>query len=126
MKVFDNIYWITSKTSFDVTPVLTGVFKIVSYYINDSHLHSANLIIKKLCNTKSLIYTLKLFSCLFIYQNLLHAVSLEPGRMFALDITSGFMRYSRILEPTQPTSITVYDTKPEVSFYSKKCLLKYT
>lgn len=56
---------------------------------------------------------------------MLHAVSLEPGRMFGLDITSGCMCYSRILEPTQPISIAVYDTKPEVSFYSKKRLLNY-
>lgn len=112
--------------SFDVTPVFTGVFKFVSYFIHGSHLHSVELIIyKKLCNTKSMIYTLKLFSCIFIYQNMLHAVSLEPGRMFGLDITSGCMCYSRILEPTQPISIALYDTKPEVSFYSKKRLLNY-
>eukprot|EP00105_Crassostrea_gigas_P034183 XP_019918331.1 PREDICTED: low-density lipoprotein receptor-related protein 5-like [Crassostrea gigas] len=56
------------------------------------------------------------------HQNLLHAVSIEPGRMFALDITSGSMCYSRTLEQIQPLAIAVYDTESEVSFYSKKLI----
>lgn len=55
----------------------------------------------------------------FYNQSLLHAVSIAPGKMFALDITSGSMLYSRILEPIQPVTVSVYDIDSEVSFYSK-------
>lgn len=55
----------------------------------------------------------------FYNQSLLHAVSIEPGKMFALDITSGSMLYSRTLEPIQPVTVSVYDIDSEVSFYSK-------
>lgn len=49
-------------------------------------------------------------------------MSIEPGRMFALDITSGSMCYSRTLEQIQPLAIAVYDTESEVSFYSKQLI----
>uniref|UniRef100_A0A8W8MIS0 EGF-like domain-containing protein n=2 Tax=Magallana gigas TaxID=29159 RepID=A0A8W8MIS0_MAGGI len=52
------------------------------------------------------------------HQSLLHAVSIEPGKMFALDITSGSMLYSRTLEPIQPVTVSVYDIDSEVSFYN--------
>lgn len=98
---------------------LPTLLKLIQFFKTFLHLYHIYLWKIKNDSWKIEINELLKYNTIVLFQNNLHAVSIEGGYMFAVDITSGSYIYSRKLDSFQPFAITVYDSDSTGPFIGK-------